>query len=484
MLANRARPIARRPLRHAIVAGGSIAGLLAARVLSDHFERVTLIERDPAGDEPQARAGVPQGNHLHAVLVRGLSIIESFFPGLTQEVCRHGGVLLDAGSDLRWYHSGGWRLASDSDLRFLSMSRPLLESRIAARLRAIPNVTFRGQTRVQSLLIEDGAVSGLRVRGTGRDGTETVLPADLVVDAMGRGSPVMRWLDDAGLATIPTELIPARVSYASCMFERSRGWQEHGAQLVTGAPAYRSGCVFPIEGDRWLMTLIGFFDEPMPQDREQFMAYARSLPVGSLFETVRHSRPVSEIVSYRFVGSLRRYYERVRSLPGGLISMGDSVCSFNPVYGQGMTVSAIEAETLASILSGAESGEFGSDFVRDWYRRIRPVVDGAWKGVSIEDFRFPETAQLRPVSIRPVQWYMGRVHKATHRSAEVTAQFYRVVNFLASPGTLFRPAIMKEVLFGGLKAARHCPLTGERRSIGASLALAAASARQGLSGRR
>jgi 2-polyprenyl-6-methoxyphenol hydroxylase-like FAD-dependent oxidoreductase len=453
-----------RRYRHAIVAGGSIAGLLAARVLAAHFERVTLIERDTLAPSPAPRPGVPQGRHLHALLVRGRAIVETLFPGITQDLREAGATLLNAGHQLAWHHAGGWRTRSDMEFGVLCMSRPLLESHIAGRVRALPNVTVLDATRIRGLTSDnDGRITGVRVRGTEDADDETQIAADLVVDALGRGSPMARWAQELGFAVPRTELLPARVAYATCMFHRPPTAAPR-AMLVTGAPERCSGGIFPIEGGRWLMTQIGFFDEPMPRTHEECHAFARSLPAPDLAAFIRDLEPASDVVSYRFAGSQRRRFERVDHPPGGLIAVGDAVCSFNPVYGQGMTVSAIEAEALDGLLAEADPAEgFGPAFVRSWFDRITPIVKAAWDGVSLEDLRFPQLAARRPIAIRPLQWYMGRVHKATHHSPAVTTQFYRVMNFLDSPATLFRPAIAADVLFGRRRSAAADPAQDRRR---------------------
>src|SRR4051812_24279738 len=220
-----------------------------------------------------------------------------------------------------------------------------------------------------------------------------------------------------------------------------------GAVVVTGKPGRRSGLMFPIEGDRWLVTLLGFFDEPMPQDHDAFLAYAHSLSVPDIYEAISDCEPLSEIKRFRFVGNLRRRYEQLSRFPEGLIALGDAVCSFNPVYGQGMTVGAIEAEALGQALAKAQlNGGLDPEFGRRWFQAITPVVDAAWKAVRLEDFRFPELARQCPLHLRPLQWYMGRVQQATHHSAFVTDQFYRVMNFLEPPTKFFRPRMIAEVL--------------------------------------
>jgi 2-polyprenyl-6-methoxyphenol hydroxylase-like FAD-dependent oxidoreductase len=445
--------IPRRPMRHAIVLGGSVAGLLAARVLADRFERVTLVERDPiAGDgEATPRRGVPQGAHVHALLARGLGIVEGLFPGLSGGLCAAGAALICGGRELRWHHAGGWRVSEDRELIFLSMTRPLLERGIAARVRGLPNVALRGGLRALGLAGDRGRVTGLRVAVEG--GAVEEIAADLVVDASGRGSVLPRWLGEIGCEAPRSELLTVPVGYASRFFrapERRPAWR---ALLASGAPARRGGVMFPVEGDRFLLTLTGFFDEPMPQNHDAFLAYAASLPVPDIHAAIRDLEPVSEIRHFRFAGSLRRRYEALGRYPAGLIALGDAVCSFNPVYGQGMTVAAMEAEALdAALARAAGAGGLDADFPRRWFRDIAaPIVDGAWGGVRIEDLRFPEMAARRPLGLRPIQWYMGRVQRATHRSPAVTDRFYRVMNFLEPPTSLFRPGIVAEALFGGLR---------------------------------
>ena len=440
----------RRPLGHAVVLGGSAVGLLAARVLSDQFDRVTLIERDALADRPEPRKGVPQGNHLHALLARGRMIAEALLPGLCDALLAAGAMRLNAGRDLAWHQSGGWRVQHDSDLFFLSMSRPLLESTIVKRVRALPNVTILDGVRVIGLRAEGNCVTGVRLAKPAGCARGSEIEADLVVDAMGRGSSVPQWLMELGFAAPQTELVGARVSYATWTFRRLDHEPNRRAVVVAGKPARRSGLMFPIEGDRWLVTLPGFFDEPMPQDHNAFLAYARSLAVPDIYETIRNGEPLSEIKRFRFIGSLRRRYERLEHVPEGLIAMGDAVCSFNPVYGQGMTVGAIEAEALSRAVTEARvEGGIGPDFGRRWFQTIRPVVDAAWNGVRLEDFRFPELARERPLRLRPLQWYMERVQQATHRSAFVTDRFYRVMNFLEPPSAFFSPRVMAEVLLPG-----------------------------------
>src|SRR5919202_6183222 len=309
-----------RPLRHVVVAGGSIAGLLATRVLSDHFEQVTLVERDTRARTPEPRKGVPQGRHPHALLLRGRAIFESLFPGLAEALCEAGAVLVGSGREFAWHHAGSWRVQFESDLAFLSMTRPLLESRIAERVSALTNVRVLEGARVTNLEFgKDGNVYGVHVDMPARQGPTRLIEADLVVDATGRGSATPQWLSEGGLAPPPTELLKAPVVYATCTFRRTDYPPHWRTLIVTGAPAKRTSFILPVEGGRWLVMLASFFAEPSPRDHGAFLEAVRSLPVPDIHDVIRDCEPRSEVMLYRFGGSQRRHYERLGRCPEGLI---------------------------------------------------------------------------------------------------------------------------------------------------------------------
>jgi 2-polyprenyl-6-methoxyphenol hydroxylase-like FAD-dependent oxidoreductase len=424
-------------------------------VLSDHFARVTIIERDEPALAPEPRKGVPQGNHLHVLLARGRMIADALLPGLSEQLLSLGAVPLNVGREFAWHYAGGWRAQHDDGLVFLSLSRPLLESQIAKRVRTLSNITVLNSVRGVGLRADGSRITGVRVTQPGHSALAGEIQADLVIDATGRGSATPQWLAELGFARPRAELVGATVAYTGCTFRRALDGPDRCALVISGKPSRRSGLIFPIEGDRWLVGLPGFFDEPMPQDHEAFLAYARSLAVPDLYEIIRGCEPLSEIKRYRFAGSLRRRYEQLDRLPEGLIVLGDAVCSFNPVYGQGMTVSALEAKSLGSMLEQAKAeGGLGPDFTWRWFKTIKPVIDAAWTGVLVEDFWLPELAKQRPLRLRPMQWYMEHVQRATLRSAFATNQFYRVINFLDPPAKLFGPRMLTTVMlagFGGLQ---------------------------------
>lgn len=435
--------------RHAVVAGASMAGLLAARALADHFEQVTLVEKDVVGREPTPRKGVPQGRHVHLLLAGGLLVLDRLFPRLGQELIDSGAVVIEGGRNIAWNHCGHWRVSDDAELVMLSMTRPLLESAVAKRLCSCTNIQLREATRVVGLVGNpSNGISGVYVAPTNESKQREQIIADLIIDGTGRGSATPTWLEELGFERPTTEEIPARVTYATATFRRPEGWSNWRALVIGGAPARRGGSMLPVERDRWLVSLAGYFDEHMPKDHPEFFAFARSLPVPDLYNAVMPQQPVSEVVRHGFPGSRRQRYDRLKRVPERLIVLGDALCCFNPVYGQGITVSALEAEQLGAAMTAEKAlGDLGRGFSARWFARTRSIVDSAWEGICIEDARFPELSSGRTLHLKASQWYVSRLHRASYRDPRVTDQFYRVLSFIDPPSSLFNPRVALSALF-------------------------------------
>lgn len=439
--------------RHAVVMGASVAGLLATRVLAEHFDRVTVIERDAKPDTPRARKGVPQGNHVHNLLLRGMEILETLFPGFCEDARAAGAPLVDIGSEFVWYQHFACKLHVPKSYRVLMMSRPLLESLIDRRIAGLPNVTLRDRIAVRSLDRDgSGAVRGVTL------GDGTRLDADLTVDATGRGSQVPRWLEQAGHPPVPEAQVRIDLGYASRRYRREYtadggtaiGDRWRASAVVPTAPETRGGVLFPIEDDQWLLTLLGWVRDVPPADEDGFVAFLRSLPRPHLYETVAKCEPVSEIVVHRFPSNYRRYYERV-SLPRRLLVVGDSVCSFNPGFGQGMTVAAMEVDAVADAL--ADPARDLDDAVRRAQRRIGSIVDIPWDVVVNEDLRHDAAVGERTLRTRLIQWYSTGLLRGGNRDPVLAATFLELANFTCSPNVVFRPDIAARILAHRLRAA-------------------------------
>lgn len=445
----------------AIVIGGSMAGLLTARILSNHFNQVLLLERDEIRDQPEARKGQPQTRHLHGLLAKGLTTMSTYFPTLVEDLRAGGAKVTDMGQGMRWYTAGGYRRQFDSGMIGALMSRPFLEWQIRRHVLALPNVQVIDQCDVAGLTTSaDGQrVTGVTINRRTGDQQPIVLAADLVVDASGRGSASPKWLAQVGYAKPTESFVKANVGYATRLYQRRPGDLE-GADLLMIAPdaphGKRTGLIFPIEGDRWICTLGGWAGDHPPADEAGFLAFAQSLPAPDLAQMLHRLEPISAIITHKFPGSLRHHYETLARFPEGYLVLGDAICSFNPVYGQGMTSAAMQAAALDELLTTRMTLV---GLWRDFFKTAAKVVEMPWQLAVGEDFRFAETEGKKPVGTDLINAYVTKVHQATHHDTEVYRAFLNVMNLMAPPTSLFQPKILWRVVWrnrpGAMSTATH-----------------------------
>ncbi|HSN98969.1 MAG TPA: FAD-dependent monooxygenase [Candidatus Nanopelagicales bacterium] len=436
--------------RRAAVIGGSMAGLLAARVLSDHFDEVTIIERDPLPIGTEERRGVPQARHAHALLARGLDVLSELFPGVLEELAGEGAERVDFGTDIRWQSFGTWKVSSPSGIRCSFQSRALLESVVRRRARSLPGIHLRDGCRAAGLVMDPSGrrLTGVRIEGPASD---EVIPAELVVDASGRGSPTPAWLEALGYAAPEVSAVKVHVGYSSRIFRRPEpvpgAWKV--LYLLATAPVSRAGVIFPIEGGRWMVTLIGLLRDYPPHDDAGFLEFARGLPSDELYHAIRGAEPLGGIASHRFASHQWRRYERAARLPEGLCVLGDALCSFNPIYGQGMTTGALAALTLDGCLreQRRSRGPGSLDgLTTAFHARVAEMIEMPWRIATGEDLRFPEVEGERTRALPLLNWYAGHVHALCGYDPEVTARFYRVQHMLARPRALLHPRVALAVL--------------------------------------
>jgi 2-polyprenyl-6-methoxyphenol hydroxylase-like FAD-dependent oxidoreductase len=430
---------------HAIVIGASMAGLLAARVLSEHFDKVTLIERDRLENEPQPRKGVPQGRHAHVLLRRGQGILAELFPDLIPSLLQGGAVCLDAAADGKWFHFGGYKLRFVSGLDGLALSRPYLEWQVRRRVLALPGVKLLDQHRVRRLIADEDQTS---VRGVGLedvDGSRR-LDADLVVDATGRGSRSPAWLEAMGYRRPPETEVQVGFGYTTRFYERRPGdLGDAMFALAYPTPPHdkRMGVAFPVEGDRWQVTLGGWLGDHAPIEGEGFVEFARSLCAPDIHRLISRAEPLTEPVVHKLPSSRWRHYERLRNVPAGYVVLGDAVCSFNPVYGQGMTTAALQASALAHCLrTKADAGQFP----RRYFRDAAQLLKTPWMLAVGEDFRYPEVTGPKAPGTDLVNWYIANVHRAVISDPVVYGAFLRVLHLESPPAAVFAPSILRRVL--------------------------------------
>lgn len=430
----------------AVVLGASLAGLITARVLSEAYETVTVVDRDDLPEAAQPRRGVPQSRQLHVLLARGRQALDELFDGLSDELHACGAPLVDLNAGVHWVNDGYRMRRSPSSLIGVGVSRPLLERTVRARVQKLANVRFLPATEATGLLSTDDRRRVTGVLVTPRDGAPERLDADLVVDACGRASRSPVWLAALGYPAPAEDRVAIDVTYVTRCYEReSRHLGGLLGALTNAVPQRpRTGIVAALEDDRFAVALSGVLGEQPPTDDEGFIRFADSLGVPMISSLVREAVPVGEPARMRYPASLRRRYERLRRFPLGYLVTGDALCSFNPIYGQGMTVAATEGLLLRELLAGDRDRLW-----RRFFRGASRLIDGPWSIAVGTDLRFPQVEGRRTVRVRLVNAYVHRLHAAARTDAVLGTAFLRVLNLVDPPHRLLRPAIVRRVLAGG-----------------------------------
>ena len=444
--------------QHAVVIGGSMAGLATARVLSEHCRQVTIVDRDALPPSPEARRGVPQGRIPHALLVGGLRVLETLFPGLTNELAAGGAITGDLLGDSRFFIEGACHARATGELSGVASTRPFLEMMVRERVRLLPNVSFRETCAVSGLMSEKGRVTGIKTN-------MGELMADLVIDAAGRGTHSPQWLEAMGFPKAEEERVEVGISYTTRNFQRSPHDLDGDITFVIPdtVAGKRGGVMIAQEGSRWGVTLISRFSAGAPSELSGFIEFAKSLPAPWIYEVVRHAEPIGDAVVTRYPASVRRHYEKLRCFPEGYLVIGDALASFNPIYGQGMSTAALEAMALHSVLKNGTD-----DLARRFFRSAAKVVDVPWSLATGSDLSVPETIGRRTFAMKVINAYIARLHKAAHSDPAVALAYHKVGNFLAPPPTIFAPKIALRVLWGNLRP--HSKQAGSSRMLSARAA--------------
>jgi len=430
--------------RHAIVIGASMGGLLAARALADHYAEVTVLERDVLPEANEHRKGVPQGRHAHGLLARGGEVLEQLFPGLTEEMVQKGALYGDAVDEVLWFNHGVYLHNAPSRLMGLLSSRPMLETGVRRRLLRLPNVRLQDRCDAFEPVFDpaQGRVTGVRRRyRNGSADTET-MSADLVVDASGRGSRAARWLDALGYAKPREETIEVNIGYMTRQYRRR---PEHlggkqAAIIAACQPAWRGGVILAQEDDRWIVSLGGYLGDHAPADESGFLEFARTLPTPEIFDVIRDAEPLSSFTPYQFSANLRRHYEELSHFPEGFLVYGDALCSFNPVYGQGMTVACMESLALRACLAVGTHR-----IARRFFQAASGLIDIPWQIAVGSDLQHPHVQGKRTLQIRFINWYIAKLYRAAQRDAVLATRFLEVVNLMYQPAALLSPSIAMRV---------------------------------------
>jgi len=448
----------------ALVVGAGMAGLVTARILSPHFERVTLVERDRAPSAAEPRKGVAQGRHVHVLLGAGLVAMVELFPGILDELIADGAWLGDFGEDAAWYHHGVWKVQFASGIPLLHCSRALLEHHIRRRVLTLSNVEMFEETTALGLCVSaDGMqVAGLRVERAGRVADE--IAAALVVDASGRGSRAPSWLERAGYARPKETRVGIDMAYVSRFYRRAphdRGRSSLIALYPRPPEQKRMGFLFSIEGDRWLMSMSGYFGEHPPLDEAGFLAFARTLPRPEIYERIKDAEPLTAPCIYKFPANRRRHFESMQRYLEGFLVLGDAACSFNPIFGQGMTVACLGARALDRCLREQAQGEVRG-LAERFQGALAAVTDLPWRLAIGEDLRYPQTTGERSWGFGALSWYTEQIQVLSSRDTRVYGRFLLVLHLFRGLDTLFAPSVVAAVI-GHVLRRLFAPLARQTR---------------------
>ncbi|MEU2233855.1 NAD(P)/FAD-dependent oxidoreductase [Streptomyces vietnamensis] len=444
--------LGRRATRHAVVIGGSLAGLLAARVLAEHAEKVTVVERDRFPEGPDARPGVPQGRHLHVLIAGGQQAFDELLPGFMKELGELGAPKVGIPEDMVQWQNGKWFSRNPATAHFYSGPRPQLEWLVRQRVLADPRVDLVEGTETVGLTGDSLRVRGVRLRerGAGAEKETRVLEADLVVDASGRSTKAADWLADIGAEAPHEEILDTGLAYGTRVYrspEETPDTDALGYYIVPNPTQEYGAVVLPLGDGRHLVTLSGLRGNEPPTEEGAFEEYAKRMPHPVISDWLSRAEPLSPVYGFRKTANIRRRYDRPGRRPAGFLATGDALCAFNPIYGQGMAVAALSALALRRALADPKR----TPTTRTVQKALLAASQQAWDISAGADKKMPgatgDAARPGPMD-RAIGWYLGRVQERAAGDPAVGAPFRRALTLTAPLSVLFAPAVARAVLFG------------------------------------
>ncbi|MFB7588555.1 FAD-dependent oxidoreductase [Streptomyces sp. NPDC056169] len=445
-----------RATRHAVVIGGSLAGLLAARVLAEHAERVTVVERDRIPEGPEARPGVPQGRHLHVLIAGGQRALDELLPGFMAELGELGAPRVGAPSDMVQWQGGRWFRRMPAATHYSTGPRPQLEWLVRQRVLADPRIELIEGHETVGLIGDSSRVRGIRLRerGAGTEKEPRVLEADLVVDASGRSTKAADWLAGIGAEAPHEETLDTGLAYSTRVYRSTAGTPDTDALgyfIVPNPSQTYSGVILPLGDGRHLVTLSGLRGDEPPTEEGAFEEYAKRLPHPVVSDWLAAAEPVSPVYGFRKTANIRRRYDRPGRRPAGFLATGDALCTFNPIYGQGMAVAALSAVALRRALADPKR----TATTRRVQRAMLDASRQAWDISAGADKKMPgatgDAARPAPMD-KVLGWYLHRVEERAAGDPAVDTPFRGAITLATPLTSLFAPAVAKAVLFGPVHA--------------------------------
>ncbi|GAA4652655.1 hypothetical protein GCM10023116_49390 [Kistimonas scapharcae] len=441
-------------MQRAVVIGGSVAGLMAAKAVAPFFDEVILLEKDRLNDDNGLHKGVGHGGHAHVLLPSGLDLLKQLLDAPTLDLNAYGIVPADTASELKWFQFGVWKTRFHSGIDMGWCHRSVFERQLRQDVLSVDTIRMLSPAKVTGLLMLEQAhhVAGVCYRSPGDEESDIThtLTAELVIDASGRGTHTPRWLQDAAIGRVKEDEVSVRIAYTTRRFNlpahvaAALDWK---VLSIYAEPPYdrRGGLIYPIGGNEWMATLIGGNGEVAPMAMDGYLDFAQSLPQPDIYKVLKQAIPVGEPCSYQCPGSLWRRYDRMKQWPGHFVVIGDAVCSFNPIYGQGITAVLKDVQVLTAVLA-----QHINDLSAVSMLKLQKVIAKGkavpWHLAACPDFIYPETRGKRPPCLGMTNGYIKALMKLAGRDRVAHQRFIEVFTYLKSPLVLLTPGILVKVL--------------------------------------
>ena len=431
----------------AIVIGGSMAGKFAAKALSTSFKEVIIIEAGERWDGKSSRKRVPQSNHPHVLLKGGENAIEELFPNITNELIEAGSIINNFTRDLKWHQFGLWKQPFIGEVHMIQQSRPLLEWHIQKRIHQISNITIKYETLVKGVLVDAklNKVCGVKVKYL-ETNTQEEVHADLVVDASGFGSKSIEWLREYEIK-VQEEKVRIDLFYATKMFKLKENEELDCCNMLM-SPSFPDNpygvLIQTIEDNRYFVTFSGYANEKAPQTDDEFYDFAENLSISNVTDFLNKAEAISNIKTYKIPYQVRRRFDLVNHLPEGLLVVGDAHCRFDPVFGQGVSVAAMEAHQLQLLLQKRQ--KLDKTFTQRFYKKTANIIQTPWEMTTTEISRHPQLTRKLSMKQKFQLWYTKQIYELSATDSDVYIRLVRVMNLIRSPLHLFHPKVLLAVL--------------------------------------
>ncbi|MGG1342040.1 FAD/NAD(P)-binding protein [Bacillus toyonensis] len=436
----------------AIVIGGSMAGKFAAKALSTSFKEVIILEVGDKWDGKASRKRVPQSDHPHVLLKGGEKAIEELFPTITNELIEAGSIINNFTRDLKWHQFGLWKQPFIGEVHMIQQSRPLLEWHIQKRIDQVSNITITYKTLVNGLLIDGklNKVCGVKVKYL-ETGMQEEVHADIVVDASGFGSKSMEWLREYEIE-VQEEKVRIDLFYATRMFQLKENEELDCCNMLM-SPSFPENpygvLIQTIEDNRYFVTFSGYANEKAPQTDNEFYDFAENLSIPNVTEFLNKAEGITDIKTYKIPYQVRRRFDLVNNVPEGLLVVGDAQCRFDPVFGQGVSVAAMEAHQLQLLLQSRK--QLDKTFTQQFYKKTADIIETPWDMTTTEISRHPQLKRELTTKQKFQLWYTKQIYRLSASDSDVYIRLVRVMNLIRSPFHLFHPKVLLAVLLNRKK---------------------------------